>query len=167
LLIVAGCGTQEAPATDLTPRQIQEPDDAQGGAPPPAEPGQSSLAAKGEAAKQELERLMKFEEANGSEIYQRYCKVCHGDSGEGDGFNAFNLDPKPRSLVDQSAREQLTDEALTRSISLGGAGRNKSPLMPRWGRTLSGRQIRYVIAYIRLLQRRVPSAEAGPETPQY
>lgn len=109
--------------------------------------------------------MMKFEEANGFEIYQRYCATCHGDAGDGQGFNAFNLDPKPRSHIDKFARESVTDEELTRSIALGGAGRGKSPLMPRWGRTLNPRKIRYVIAYIRLLQRQAQVAEAVSEAP--
>ena len=29
----------------------------------------------------------------GKDVYQSYCIGCHGDSGAGDGFNAFNLDP--------------------------------------------------------------------------
>lgn len=106
---------------------------------------------------------MKFEEVNGSEIYERYCTVCHGATGEGDGFNAFNLEPRPRSLVDERVRERLTDEELTQSISFGGTAHEQSPLMPGWGRTLNGRQIRYVIAYIRLLQRKAQSGEGGSE----
>ena len=99
--------------------------------------------------------LMKFEEANGFEIYQRYCLVCHGTQGEGDGFNAFNLDPRPRSLVDEFMRTRVSDEDMTEATRLGGRALDKSPLMPPWDKTLSHRQIRYVISYIRLLQQQV------------
>ena len=158
-----GCrGNQHLPA-DLTRDEIQEEGSTQGGGQPTATAVQVPSPVSEQAANRELDDLMKFEEANGYEIYQRYCMVCHGQSGEGDGFNAYNLDPKPRSLIGQYARDRLTDEELNRSISLGGAARNKSPLMPRWGHTLSTRQVRYVIAYIRLLQRQTQSAEAGPE----
>ena len=162
-VLVAGCGTDESPAADSTASQTGEAESAQGRTSPPAETGQVSLAAEGESIERQPEPLMKFEEANGFEIYRRYCNVCHGETGAGDGFNAFNLDPRPRSLVDPFARDQLSDEEIARSISLGGAGRNKSPLMPRWGGTLSSRQIRYVISYIRLLQQRIRSAEAAGE----
>ncbi len=112
-------------------------------------------------ATQESAPLMQFEEANGFEIYQRYCLVCHGELGEGDGFNAFNLDPKPRSLVDDYMRTRVSDRELTEVIRLGGRKRGRSPLMPPWGRTLGDRQIRYVVSYIRLLQRK---AQAAAET---
>ncbi len=102
--------------------------------------------------------LMQFEEANGFEIYQRYCLVCHGELGEGDGFNAFNLDPKPRSLVDEFMRSRVSDRELAEAIRLGGREQGKSQLMPGWGRTLSDRQIRYVVSYIRLLQRQAQNS---------
>ncbi|HFB98211.1 MAG TPA: cytochrome c [Bryobacterales bacterium] len=105
---------------------------------------------------------MKFEEANGFEIYQRYCLVCHGELGEGDGFNAFNLDPKPRSLVDEFMSTRVSDRELSEAVRLGGRERGKSPLMPAWGRTLGDRRIRYVVSYIRLLQQRARNS-ASPE----
>ncbi len=154
---LGGCRTAEPPPADSALRQTEEPQSTQGEEQPAAESGQASSPTA------QSTPLMKFEEANGLEIYQHYCMVCHGTSGEGDGFNAFNLDPKPRSLVDQRVRERLTDEELTRSITLGGAGRNQSSLMPGWGHTLNGRRVRYVIAYIRLLQRKAQSEEADSE----
>lgn len=116
-----------------------------------------------DSVEEEPVALMKFEEANGFEIYQHYCATCHGDAGDGAGFNAFNLDPKPRSHIDDFARESVSDEELTQSIAFGGAGRGKSPLMPPWGNTLSSRQIRYAVAYIRLLQRRAQASGATSE----
>ncbi|MEE9170069.1 MAG: c-type cytochrome [bacterium] len=43
-----------------------------------------------------------YAERKGKHLYAHYCAVCHGASGEGDGFNAFNLDPRPRNLADSS-----------------------------------------------------------------
>jgi mono/diheme cytochrome c family protein len=162
-VIVAACGTDKSPAGDSTPPAVKQDDGAQGPAPPPAEADHGSPPMEGEGPGQEPEPLMKFEEANGFEIYRRYCSVCHGESGAGDGFNAFNLDPKPRSLVDPFARDQMSDEELARSISLGGAGRNKSPRMPSWGKTLNSRQIRYVVSYIRHLQKAIRSGRVTLE----
>ena len=34
----------------------------------------------------------------GKATFQHYCQTCHGETGAGDGFNAFNLDPHPRDL---------------------------------------------------------------------
>jgi mono/diheme cytochrome c family protein len=148
-----GCGKSEPPAAGSAPQQTEKPESAQRQEPPVIESG------KTDSGPAEPAPIMKFEEANGFEIYERFCMVCHGATGEGDGFNAFNLEPRPRSLVDKRVGERLTDEELTRSISLGGAGRKQSPLMPGWGHTLNSRQIGYVIAYIRLLQRKALSGE--------
>lgn len=158
-LIVGACGSDESPEANSTPPQGADANTGEGPTSPLTEAGQDSAPEAGEDINHEPEQLMTFEEANGFEIYQRYCNVCHGESGAGDGFNAFNLDPGPRSLVGQFAQDQMSDEEIARSIRLGGAGRNKSPLMPRWGNTLNSRQIRYVISYIRLLQQRIHSTE--------
>lgn len=92
-----------------------------------------------------------FAERQGRRLYERYCAVCHGVTGEGDGFNAFNLDPRPRSLADSAYVEALSDETLAQTIALGGRGVNKSVLMPAYLNTLTQDQIRYVVAYIRAL----------------
>jgi len=81
----------------------------------------------------------------------RYCAVCHGEEGKGDGFNAFNLDPKPRDLTDSTYMKALSDLRLTETIVEGGRGVNKSPLMPSWGATLSKDEIQYLLHYVRTL----------------
>ena len=45
----------------------------------------------------------------GQEIYRHDCQTCHGEGGAGDGFNAFNLDPRPRDLI---ARRETSAERL-------------------------------------------------------
>ena len=96
-----------------------------------------------------------YEARVGREVYQHYCQTCHGDSGAGDGFNAFNLDPRPRDFSDP-AFQKKTDADIRDAIRRGGAGVGLSPLMPPWGRTLSERQIDDVILYLHT-QRRQPS----------
>jgi high-affinity iron transporter len=95
--------------------------------------------------------VLNYEQSNGQKLFERYCSVCHGAAGEGDGFNAFNLNPKPRDLSDRAAMQHFSDQQLFTVISQGGAERGKSNLMPPWGRTLKERQIRYVVAYLRTL----------------
>jgi len=97
------------------------------------------------------ETALNFEQSNGQKLFEHYCAVCHGMSGGGDGFNAFNLDPKPRDLSDHDAMQRFSDQQLFAVIAQGGAERGKSNLMPPWGHTLNERQIRYVVAYIRTL----------------
>jgi len=38
--------------------------------------------------------------SNGKKIYQWYCSPCHCIRGDGKGFNAKNLDPRPANHTD-------------------------------------------------------------------
>ena len=106
--------------------------------------------------------LDSYELRLGKGIYGHYCQTCHGETGAGDGFNAFNLDPRPRDLSDPALQKKKSDAELADTIRRGGAGVGQSVLMPPWGHTLSARQIDEVILYIRAL-RRVP--EPGAPSP--
>ncbi|MBI5280628.1 MAG: cytochrome c [Candidatus Solibacter usitatus] len=110
----------------------------------------AAQAAGAESPKQEA--VFNYEQANGKKLFEHYCVVCHGASGEGDGFNAFNLRPKPRDLTDQAVMLSIADQQLAEAISRGGRERGKSNLMPPWGHTLNERQIRYLVAYLRTLR---------------
>jgi mono/diheme cytochrome c family protein len=92
--------------------------------------------------------VLTYEERQGRVLYVRYCTVCHGAEGKGDGFNAFNLDPRPRDLSDKQYMSAFTEERLYQTIELGGRGMNKSPSMPSWGGRLNRQEIRYIIAYV-------------------
>ena len=89
-----------------------------------------------------------YTERQGKQLFEQYCAICHGQSGEGDGFNAYNLDPKPHSLADSTYMKALSYEYMTEMISFGGKGVNKSVLMPAYQFTLSKAQISNVVAYI-------------------
>ena len=110
----------------------------------------AAQAASAESPKQEA--VLNYEQSNGKKLFEHYCAVCHGASGEGDGFNAFNLSPKPRNLADRAAMTSFSDQQLADAISRGGWERGKSNLMPPWGHTLNERQIRYLVAYLRTLR---------------
>ena len=100
----------------------------------------------------------------GKDIYHHYCQTCHGETGAGDGFNAFNLDPRPRDLSDPVFQKKKSDAEFADTIRRGGTGVGLSPLMPPWGHTLSPRQIDEVILSIRALRKQNPSepAPGGP-----
>lgn len=87
----------------------------------------------------------------GRVLYRHYCLNCHGDLGRGDGFNAFNLDPRPRSLADSTFQAQHSDSDLVVAIRSGGSAVGLSTGMPPWGRTLEERQIQNVVLYLRTL----------------
>ncbi len=98
-----------------------------------------------------------YEVRIGQGVYQRYCETCHGATGAGDGFNAFNLDPRPRDLSDPAFQKKKTDADLADTIQRGGAGVGLSALMPPWGRTLSKRELADVVLYLRTLSRQPQS----------
>jgi len=89
-----------------------------------------------------------YSERQGKQLFEQYCVVCHGQSGEGDGFNAYNLNPKPHSLLDSTYMRALSSETLIETISFGGKGVNKSVLMPAYQNTLGKTQISNVVEYI-------------------
>jgi mono/diheme cytochrome c family protein len=96
---------------------------------------------------------LSYEAQQGKALYQHYCQICHGETGAGDGFNAFNLDPRPRDLGDPAFQKAKTDADLTDAVRRGGAGVGLSPLMPPWGHTLGPRQVDEVVLFIRTLRK--------------
>jgi mono/diheme cytochrome c family protein len=95
-----------------------------------------------------------YEQQQGKVLYEKYCAVCHGKEGKGDGFNAFNLDPHPRDLSDKQYISAFSEERLYQTIDLGGRGVNKSPSMPSWGGRLNRQEIKYTLDYVRSLSGR-------------
>jgi len=114
-----------------------------------AQPTADTTLAQNPAAITSSALPLTYEQREGKYFYDRYCAVCHGDKGAGDGFNAFNLDPKPHSFADSSYFAAISDASLQQVIALGGRGVNKSVLMPAYGATLRQRDISYVVAYLR------------------
>ena len=93
----------------------------------------------------------------GERLYRRYCAVCHGSGGRGDGPNAaFLEDDQPRDLTDSRYFARLSDEHLYRVIADGGAAIRGSRFMPPWGRTLSPAQLRDLVAFVRTLSMKSP-----------
>jgi mono/diheme cytochrome c family protein len=93
---------------------------------------------------------LSYEQRQGKHVYAKYCAVCHGEEGKGDGFNSFNLDPKPRDFTDAKYMNELTDDRMVQTVSGGGRSVNRSALMPTWGGRLSKEEIRYVVSYVRV-----------------
>ncbi len=89
-----------------------------------------------------------YEERDGKRLFEIYCIVCHGKGGEGDGFNAYNLNPRPHSLADTTYMKALSPAILEEIISYGGKSMNKSLLMPAYVYTLNKNQISDLTAYI-------------------
>ncbi|MCH7782789.1 c-type cytochrome [candidate division KSB1 bacterium] len=116
------------------------------------EPG--DVAAVSESGSEVQSISMQYTLRVGREIYMDYCSVCHGESGDGLGFNAYTLETKPRNFSDAEYMNELSDARLSETISEGGRGVNKSVLMPVWGNTLSPLEITYLVGYIRQFSRK-------------
>jgi len=87
----------------------------------------------------------------GRSLFQHYCAACHGVSGDGDGYNAEQLDKEPAELSDEKFIAKKNDSQIYRAIKFGGQGVKKSHLMPVFGHTLSEKEIWSLVAYVRHL----------------
>lgn len=87
----------------------------------------------------------------GQQIYMHYCIQCHGEKGNGKGFNSEYLDPKPADHTNSTEMSKRTDEKLYDTISGGGKSVGKSTYMPPWGGTFNEKQIESLILYLRKL----------------
>ena len=131
LLVPGACVRKPAPAAAKSPAAAKTPV-----APPP----------------------LRYEVRLGKVTFTHYCQTCHGETGAGDGFNAFNLDPHPRDLSDPQFQKKKSDAELADAIQRGGAGVGLSALMPPWGHTLSARQIDELVLYLRTLPALKPAS---------
>jgi mono/diheme cytochrome c family protein len=88
-------------------------------------------------------------------VYDRYCAICHGTTGGGDGFNAYNLksafNVTPTAFGDSTVFHALPQDSALAMIRDGGATVGRSPAMPPWGKTLTPGEIVDVWQYIRSL----------------
>ncbi|MBI5196327.1 MAG: cytochrome c [Nitrospirae bacterium] len=94
---------------------------------------------------------MKTSLKEGEKIYVQYCTPCHGFNGDGKGFNAKNLDPRPANHTDGGFMKKRMDKELYDAVSGGGKAVGKSTLMPPWGNTFNETQIKSLISYLRKL----------------
>ena len=122
--------------------------------------------------------------SEGRRHYNYYCSQCHGEKGQGNGYNAVNLDPRPRDLTDslEPYMAELTNEEIFHSIREGIAGaypekgaaelrepkreedeEGGTPLMPYWGYTLSEQQIWELVAFVRTFHKNTAEKVAFKE----
>ena len=84
----------------------------------------------------------------GLQLYQKYCHVCHGVDGDGDGIMTNLMGITPMDHTNPNETNRLNNEALVKSI-LDGKGR----FMPAWRGILSQAEVEALVSYIRLLSR--------------
>jgi mono/diheme cytochrome c family protein len=92
------------------------------------------------------------DEMKGKLVYNRYCRVCHGEDGDGKGFNAFNLKNsfgvQPADFTDSTFMASVTSKSMMNVIANGGKALSGSQYMPSWGATLTREEIQNVGAYV-------------------
>lgn len=112
---------------------------------------EDSISHKDSSADQSVKTTIDYtyEQRQGQHLYGKYCAVCHGEEGKGDGFNAFNLNPKPRDFSDSIYMSALSDEKIAETISDGGRGVGRSAQMPAWGGRLGKAEVLYLTDYLR------------------
>lgn len=86
-------------------------------------------------------------------LYLHYCSICHGSEGKGDGFNAYNLNPKPKSFTDSTFLKKAEGTYVVKVIEGGGKAVDLSAMMPPYGRTLTAEEIEKLAEYIMFLSR--------------
>ncbi len=114
----------------------------------------SSFAAVAFQRNQSPETLAR---ARGGVLYDRYCAICHGATGGGDGFNAYNIKTAygvtPTAFGDSAVFAAMHEDTALAVIRDGGPAAGRSPAMPPWGRTLTPVEIMDVWQYVRSLWR--------------
>jgi mono/diheme cytochrome c family protein len=97
-------------------------------------------------------------QTDGKRLFGRYCATCHGEAGQGDGQNAYNLDPQPPDFSQSLKSHPPT--YWRRIVEGGGSAVGRSPLCPPWGHTLASGEIDALVAYLAVLAQPPPAAAA-------
>jgi mono/diheme cytochrome c family protein len=103
--------------------------------------------------KQPLRDEDPISESLGKTIYSKHCKNCHGGAGDGKGWAARHLFPRPRAISTEplryvsAANSMATDSDLLHVIKNGLVG-SSMPAFPR----LESDELNALIRYLRFLQ---------------
>ncbi|MEJ1337229.1 MAG: c-type cytochrome [Candidatus Sedimenticola sp. (ex Thyasira tokunagai)] len=82
----------------------------------------------------------------GMRLYGKYCHVCHGEEGDGDGIMTTLMGISPMDHTNPNETNRISNAGLVRSIRHG-----QGKFMPAWRGILSQRDIEALVSYIRLL----------------
>jgi mono/diheme cytochrome c family protein len=97
----------------------------------------------------EKQSSLSYTEGKGQTLYNYYCALCHGATGNGDGFNSYTLTSKPAKLADPALIARLSDAQIMEVIKKGGRALGLSPSMPSWDDLFKAQDITALSAYIR------------------
>jgi cytochrome c oxidase cbb3-type subunit 2 len=102
--------------------------------------------------------------ALGREVFRTNCQICHGIKGDGNGFMAYMLDPKPRNFTRGVFRFKSTETGslpttrnMYRTISIGVGGTG----MPAWESRLTELERWAVIYYVKTFSKKFSEGAPG------
>ncbi len=100
----------------------------------------------------------------GSELYHRYCSVCHGDKGDSVSRASGSLNPSPANFTDPEVIKKLDRKRMFEVIKNG----SKNTAMVGWFLQLTDEEINRIISYIRYKFMKVEknAAEDGRSVPE-
>ena len=105
-------------------------------------------------------QLPEFRITRGAVLYQRYCTFCHGETGRGDGLNAYLLPIKPADLGDPQLLAGKSSADLAKIVLLGGKKTGLSPAMPSFAKTMNSAQAGFLVDHIRTAFKHAPREES-------
>ncbi|NOQ90481.1 MAG: c-type cytochrome [Gammaproteobacteria bacterium] len=82
----------------------------------------------------------------GMQLYNKYCQVCHGVEGDGDGIMTQLMGIMPMDHTNPNETESLSNKEIASSILDG-----KNRYMPAWRGILNQNDVEALVSYIRLL----------------
>ncbi|MBF0193068.1 MAG: c-type cytochrome [Magnetococcales bacterium] len=82
----------------------------------------------------------------GYKLYKKYCVVCHGEEGGGDGIMGQLLDIQPTDHSNPNEMREIKNHQLINIIRTG-----KGDYMPAWKNILTRDEMEALVSYIRLL----------------
>jgi len=90
--------------------------------------------------------------STGQQNFEWYCAQCHGLDGGGEGINSVDeLPVGPMALSKAKEMIKFTDDQIVQTITQGGPVNNLESLMPTWGLTLTEKEIKELVRYVRSL----------------
>jgi mono/diheme cytochrome c family protein len=94
----------------------------------------------------------------GKDVYNTFCRGCHGARGDGQGPAAKNLaGVKPRDFTSKDFVIEGREEEIYRTIFMGAAkASHGSAYMPEWRTTLSRQQVQDIIEYLKTFKKPQP-----------
>jgi mono/diheme cytochrome c family protein len=129
LIVVVPRASVSSPPRTMGAAGVQSNDD------PPAKTLKNPVAASAKSV------------AAGQQLYQKYCRFCHGDSAKGDGTQAPS-GSHPRDLTDQAWQKKVTDGEIFASVRDGVAPKFQ---MKGFRSKLTPQEMWHLVNYVRSL----------------